>query len=170
MVRRIASGFVAVLILSAAGCTPAMKEYSNADGKFKAQFPGTPKEQSQAQAGIPTKMFGVEEKDGAYMISYTDMPFPGDMPQALIDQSLDGSVEGMIKGGGGTKTGSSSIKLADKHPGRSIDADVPGKGGIMRARIYLVGKRLYQVLVVGKAGFVKSDTATKFLDSFELLP
>ena len=38
--------------------------------------------------------------------------------------------------------------------------------GSLRARIFLVGKRLYQVMAIGTADFANGDAATAFLDSF----
>jgi hypothetical protein len=171
MSRRSSAVIVTVALLALSGCGgPSFKEFSSADGKFKVQMPGTPKETSQTQGDVKLKMFIVEEKNGAYAVMYADLPFPEDLPPAVQAMSLNGSVESMTKGANGKKIASSEIKLADKYPGRSVEADLPDKGGKLNGRIYLVGKRLYQVLVMGKGDFSKSEAATKFLDSFELLP
>ena len=56
------------------------------------------------------------------------------------------------------------------HPGREmwVKAESNGEQGRVHARIYLVGRRLYQMLVAGsEAQFSESD-AEYFLDSFQL--
>ena len=69
---------------------------------------------------------------------------------------------------GGTFKSESKIELDGKHPGREILADIPSKGGAVRARVYLVGTRLYQIMVVGKKGFEESADTLKFLNSLKL--
>jgi hypothetical protein len=39
----------------------------------------------------------------------------------------------------------------------------------MRCRVYLVGKRLYHVLVIGTNDYATSKEADKFLESFRLV-
>jgi hypothetical protein len=145
------------------------KEFSSKDGKFKAQFPGEPMTKTIDAAGVKAKTFTVEEKNGGYVVSYADLPIPADEGADLIEKRLDGSRDGMVKNIRGTLTGEKKIKLADKYPGREITADLPGKKGVIRARIYIVGKRLYQVLVIGTEDTAKSADATKFLESFQLI-
>lgn len=41
--------------------------------------------------------------------------------------------------------------------------------GQIRARIYLVGNRLYQVMVIGTDSYTTSSGANAFLDSFKLI-
>jgi hypothetical protein len=62
-------------------------------------------------------------------------------------------------------TSASRTTLDGKYPGRNVEAELPDKKGILRARIYFVGQRLYQIVVLGKNQLVDSKDATKFLDS-----
>ena len=55
----------------------------------------------------------------------------------------------------------------DGNPGRSFSADA-GANGRLKARIYLVKNRLYQVFVGGSQDKVSDADAQKFLDSFKL--
>src|SRR5262249_35408647 len=55
-----------------------------------------------------------------------------------------------------------------KHPGREIVIALPEKGRFYRARIFLVGTRLYQVVAMGPEDFARGKPADRFLDSFKL--
>ena len=42
------------------------------------------------------------------------------------------------------------------------------KQGLTRGKVFLKGRRLYQIFVMGTESFANSASATKFLDSFKL--
>jgi hypothetical protein len=166
--------FVAVLgvgLLSAEACKKEFKEFSP-DGKFKVLMQGAPREDTQfatggeGQMGAFVKSWTVEQGDGAYSVSVTDLPGPH-RPES--DPVLDGAVRGLSTGVGGTVTSNSKVTLAGKYPGRAFEGTVPKKSGVMQARIYLVNDRLYQLLAIGKKSFIDSAEAARFLDSFQLL-
>lgn len=144
-------------------------EFSSAACKFKAKFPGTPKEQSQMAAGVQMKMFATESRNGVFAVSVADMPIPANEPAEKIDERLDGAQAGVIKNVNGTLKDSKKVKLADKYAGRDFTATISKPmEGLIRARVYLVGKRLYQVMVMGTEDFVKSKDADQFFESFAL--
>ena len=152
------------------GCGKAeFKPFNSAAGKFSCEFPGSPKEQSQSVSGTQMKMFSVEERTGAYMVAYADMPIPANETPAEIQARLDGSRDGMVQNMKGTFKSESKIELNGKHPGREVQADLPKENAGVRARVYLVGTRLYQIMVVGKKGFTDSAEATRFLNSLKLM-
>jgi hypothetical protein len=119
-------------------------------------------------AGVTAKTFSVEDKNGAFVVTFADLPIPGDEGAELLEKRLDGSRDGMVGNIKAKLTGDKKIKLAGKYPGREVTADLPGKKGVIRARIYVVGKRLYQVMVIGTSDTANSGDATKFLESFQL--
>jgi len=156
-----------VVALSAAAHADDKPSASN-DGKFTAKFPGTPKEQTQEAAGVTLRMFALEEKAGAYMVAYADMPIPGNETAKETEARLDGSRDGMVKNMGGKLTEEKKATLG-KHPSREIFADLPAlPDGKVRARVFIVGTRLYQVMVVGTKEFFEAKGAVAFLDSLEL--
>jgi hypothetical protein len=155
--------------LVAAGCGTEFKEFSP-DGKFKVLLPGTPKEQNQSAMGLTVKAWSAEEKNGAYIISATDLPAAlVGQGAAQLEQQLDGARSGALANSGAKLTSEKKITLAGKYPGRHIEADVPAKNGKMKMRVYIVGNRLYSMIAVGNGSWADSADATKFLDSLELV-
>ena len=159
--------FRAVALVVVAVAT-ADKPFASKDGKFTAKFPGTPKEHTQQAAGVKLYLFALENKDGAYMAAYADMPIPQNETDKEIETRLDGSRDGMVANMKGKLTDEKKIKLDGKHLGREVFADLPAKDGKVRARVYFVGTRLYQVMVVGKNDLLEAKATTEFLDSLTL--
>jgi hypothetical protein len=60
-------------------------------------------------------------------------------------------------------------ELDQVHPGREIRLSIPAAKGIARCRIFLVGSRLYQVMVVGVPEFADSERSSSVLASFALV-
>jgi len=77
---------------------------------------------------------------------------------------LDGAENGMIQNVNAKLLRSSDTKLANKYVGREVKAELPNKGLVL-ARIYVINRRLYQIVVTGTREWVTSADATKFLDS-----
>jgi len=164
---------VLVLVLAAAagGCQKPMEEFTSQEYKFKAKFPGKPKQEERA-GPFNTKIiaFGTESRDGAYMVGVADMPIPAGEPDRVIQERLDGSVDGAVRNSGGTNQKSNPLTLAGKYPGREFSASIAKpKQGQIRGRIYLVGTRLYQVLVMGTDSYATSSQANDFLNSFQVI-
>jgi hypothetical protein len=169
--RILGVALVSMSLLLATGCGPEqMKPFTSAEGKFTAQMPGTPTEKTQMAAGITFKMYMVETRSGGMVVGVADMPIGANESEAMIQQRLDGARDGAVKNINGTLAGSSQITLAGKYPGRELTANLPENKGILKARIYLVGARMYQVMVLGNAAYVNSENAGKFFDSFSVNP
>jgi hypothetical protein len=163
-------------LLAFAGCkrvdldnTP-IREFRSAEGRFTVQVPGSPKEESQTVLGMTMKVYTVEGHDGAFAVSYADVPIGDNESSWQISQRFDGARDGMLRNAGGKLTREYALTLQGKYRGRGIDADVPAKNGKLRARVYIVGKRFYQLLVVGTKERVESANATRFLDSLTVTP
>lgn len=166
---------VACALFLMTGCGKAeFKEFTSAAGKYKAEMPGKPKEETQNTPSpdgrqIALNVASVQQKDGVYVVMYSDLPIPAGESDAKIQERLDGSREGALKNINGKLTKETKITLADKYPGRDIEAELPGGKGSLRVKIYMVGTRLYQVMVVGTATWVASADSARFLDSFALV-
>ena len=74
-----------------------------------------------------------------------------------------------MKGAGGRIKTEKSVKLNGKHPGRDIVFEVikpiQATGYL---RMYMVGKRFYQTLVVEPAAHPDQASVDKFLESFKV--
>src|SRR5262245_25790394 len=106
MIRKLSSVFLVCGLLAMAGCgSREFQDFTSAEGKFKVQFPGKPKESSQpAPAGATMKSFAVEERNGVFVVSYGDMPFPENEPDAKVQDRLEGAVLGSVQATGGKLT------------------------------------------------------------------
>jgi hypothetical protein len=137
------------------------------DGKFRAEFPGDPKQMNQNAKGIDVRMWAYEKSPmEVWMLSVNDMPGPSNNAQAEF--VLKKSAEGQYAGMKGTMRNSSKTQLAGKYPG--IETEGSGPLGVqIRSRIYLVGSKMYQLLALGNQAMVDSDDTKKFFDSFQIV-
>jgi len=148
----------------------AEDKFSSKEGKYTIQFPGQPKESAQ-EVDTPAgklKMFItlVEvNKDNGFLVIHNDYAVhpAKEKAQTVLVAVRDGN-----KGPTGKVIEDKEITYGTNMiPGRAFLLE---KGGVyIRARVYLHGKRLYQILVAGKKKEdVTSKGADKFLDSFEI--
>jgi hypothetical protein len=105
-----------------------------------------------------------------YALSYIDLPIPAGEPKATIQKRLDGARDGMVRNLRGTLVSSSRITLQKKYPGRQVQATLPTAQQFLHGRVYLVGTRLYLILVSGPKEWATSAEATRFLDSLVVTP
>ena len=105
------------------------------------------------------------------MVMYADYP-PHLIHAGNRDGGLDGACQGMVSEAQLVTLSKVPITL-NGHPGREVTFDSqPGRPGgkvVGRARLYLVGNRLYQVLIAGPDGRVSPETIDSYLNSFALL-
>ncbi len=179
IVSAVAIGIYAVAAIALAqairgvNLTPS-QVFTSQTGKFSISAPVSLKETTQSvdtQIGpIELHMFSADASNASYMVGYSDYP------AEIVNQSdpqkmLDGSGQGMAQNMGGTIVTANQISL-NGNPGRElvVTATSQNQKITVKANIYLVGNRLYQVMI----GLLSSDfnetTADSFLKSFKLLP
>jgi hypothetical protein len=147
---------------------PKPGEFVSAEWGFIAKFPSEPKTQRPQAAGGALTTFSVEAKDRVLMVVAADAPVGDDESAAQTQARLQSGQDRAIAGFGGTLKSSSEVTLAG-HPGREFTAAITKPVvGQVRGRVYLVGKRLYQVMAVGPAAYVNSADARALFDSFRL--
>lgn len=163
--------FMLFHVVLVAGCSKPTP-YDSATGKFTAEFPGSPKEQSQAMptplGTITAYIVGYESRSAAYMVMYADYP-QSHVQSTSADEILDGACDGAASNINGRVISKTPITIGN-HPGRElrVSATHEGKQVEVRNRVYLVGNRLYQVLVTSAPGGTQDSTANRFVDSFKL--
>jgi hypothetical protein len=151
----------------------AWQQLASPDKEFVIKMPGTPKTDVQdvptAVGVVQLHTFTVDKGDSVYLVGY------GDYPESLVRNAdvsamLDGARDGALANSGGTLIAEQQIQLQG-YPGRElwIEATVEGEKGLARARMYLVGARLYQVLVGGSNAHFSESAAETFLNSFLLV-
>lgn len=159
--------FCCMLII--AGCQEKpFQPYKSPDGKFEAQFPGDPQIKMAGSAGVVVKMYSVSTFNREFMVGWSDLPIPkweteGRTKSRLFD-GRDGALEAVkAKSNGTTKT----ILLDNRFPGIEFGGVADDKH--VRARAYLVGHRMYQVVLVGRNAELTTDaSAEEFFNSFKV--
>src|SRR5262249_10664298 len=113
--------------------------------------------------------FQVRTGDDYFAVMYND--FPADkIKGANPDNMLNGGRDRAVANVKGKLISEKKISLGKaKYPGRELMIQIPGSPLSVRQRMYLVENRLYQTIVVGTEGVVKSNLADKFHDSFKLV-
>jgi len=152
------------------------KEYSSAEGRFSILFPGTPKEETKSLdvQGAKFKLHIHKLKTfSEYGVIYADYPIPLDDPD-VAKRVLDNGARGAASSVNAELLSVTEISIGG-HPGRLLTERLPD-GSALKAKMYLVGQRLYQIAVtMPKAesgpdgGKALEKFADKFLDSFKLV-
>lgn len=169
--RRCILMFATVLIATAV--TPAigdekLTEYRNDTGKFKILFPGKPSMSTVKGMGdVMVQVFAVESGGSAYTINYYDSPNP--LRDEDSPKLLDGEIDGFYKALAGKKATQKEIKLQDKHKGAEHTGTITKPADLsVRGRTFIVGQRVYNVLLLGPPNFVTAKPAQQYLDSFQV--
>ena len=156
---------------------PNWKEYSYAEGRFSILFPGIPVDETQVVdvgPGVQMKLRIHKHKAVAESsVMYADYPMPVDDP-AVAKSVLDAGARGAAASINAEMLELKEISL-DGHPGRYMKERLTSKE-IMRAKMYLVGQRLYQLAITTPAEEGMSEKmkkhyealADKFLNSFKV--
>ena len=159
-----------LMVLAAAGLagcgrSPAGRLYRSEDGNFGVAMPGTPKETQQVAGTIPIHVLTAEDGAGvAFNVTYNDVPADLATPEKA-NGVLDRTTSGLAAGGRNRIIEAQPLRLVG-HPGREVEFAAGTRRGT--SRIYLIGPRLYQVMVVAP-GATLPPAAESFLDSFRLL-
>lgn len=164
---------VAVLGLLLAGCgdkkeeTGGWTKVTSKDGGFSVLMPKQPTKSSQevnTKAGPTTlHMYMVEYPSMAYAVMYNSVPGTIADPEESLDRARDGAVKSF----GGVLVTDRKITL-EGNPGREVRVK-GGKDMMITFRHYVVGNKLYQLMVSYPEGYDASDQVKKFMNSFELI-
>lgn len=138
--------------------------------EFSVTLPGTANkkemvEQSNSGA-VKVTVWGVQTSNAFFAVSIADYPtgIDGDVLGRVRDGAM-ASVQATV--GKDVPLVINSGNLKKKYPGREFDANT--KTGIkLAARLFLVDKRLYQMICVSPSGSFSSADFKQFADSFKL--
>jgi regulation of enolase protein 1 (concanavalin A-like superfamily) len=166
---RVASLCAFVLVAAVGAQEPP---YSSREGNYRVTFPSAPKTAKQVLPGpggakITAYTTAAKDRDGAmYSVNYAEYA-------TATEAMLDSAVDAMIKSARMRPVARKEFAL-DGHPGRDVRFEVdPPRGtkekGVGQARCFLVGKRIYQVLVIGPESKLSADAMQAFVGSFALV-
>jgi hypothetical protein len=149
------------------------QSYTSSDGSFEVLLPSTPQTMTQSMPleswSLDLHVLIAQDATEEYMVVYSDYPDGFIERLSNRDALLEGVQQGFVQGMEATVLSDRALSL-ERYPGREIRYSTErGVTGI--ARFYLVGKRLYQVVVRNGEGGSQNLTqsAQQFLDSFELI-
>jgi hypothetical protein len=158
-----------VVALGGLAAADDWKTHKSAAGHYSALFPGTPREATQrAETGLDVHIAKLEHNDVAYVVEVASVP-KDVLAKQQPEQFLDNAEKNALERSKGKLVSKRDITTADGHAGREIVVDAP-RGVEMTLHAFLVGERLYQVLVVVRKGKGAPEDATRFLGSFTLQP
>ncbi|OGJ42881.1 hypothetical protein A3B60_01770 [Candidatus Peregrinibacteria bacterium RIFCSPLOWO2_01_FULL_39_12] len=148
------------------------EEFVSEDGNFKINFP---KEPEVSTSTVPTEVGDIamytfmyeESVTKVYLVSYAEYPTEL-MKSADSKELLKGSKDGQVANlGEGAKVDEEKEITIGKYPGTYFKAN--GGGFYVAAKNYLVGNRLYQLVIMRDGSYPSDEDVKGFLDTFELL-
>jgi hypothetical protein len=164
-------------ILLVTGCSQQAKPksaqpdwtvFSPKDGGYSVMLPGEPTERSlphdTEEGRTVSTLYELTREDFKYVVGY--MNYPISVEAANRDKFLSMVAESGITSAGGTVIGNTAISL-DGSPGREVTGEI--KGFSYRSRVYLVGKRVYLLIVWLPPNSTDSENAAKFFKSFKII-
>jgi hypothetical protein len=152
---------------------PGWERYTSTDGGFQVLFPGKPTEDegtadtSVGAIAYRSASLAVTEGESttSYVVTHAEVP---PQLQALPANELLTQAQKIVADVQGFAVEQSNPIDQDGSVGVELTA---AQGELRaRARLFVVGKRSYQVIVTGTQQEVDSEDATRFLDSFQLTP
>lgn len=146
-----------------------LKEFKSPDNSFTVMLPKDVREEKQAvntQLGpIEFLSYNAKAKHQQFTIAYSDYPdsfVAATDPKILLDGSRDGAVRNIQ----GTLLSETIIDLKG-HAGRELRIEGPQKI-VLKSRIYLVGKRLYQIMAVSEPDHSFDKKIDEVFSSFKI--
>jgi len=152
------------LCVSVSGAAAMVSVAPRAAG-FYVEMPGDPSYRSEhvtlgGGQSVLQHYYAVSDGSCAYLVAYADMPSARDANQ-LINEVRDGQAEG-FEGRVVAETSTSVNGM----PGRKVR--IEGGGVTAYTRIYVAGRRIYQVIFMVRNGQPIPAEANHFLNTFQI--
>jgi len=146
-----------------------LKKFSSLEGRFSVLLPNENVERSSFEDtrinGAEANVFTLKAGKAVYLVKYADLS--GSLDNiSTVEKILDSACNDKAAGVNGTLSRKLEISI-DGFLGREIKVDTPEQ--TIRARLYLVKQRLYQLEVIVPLDEGESKAVTTFLDSFKLI-
>lgn len=169
-IKPVLSGLAVVLLLGAEGA-PALKEHTSREGGFSVRVPGDMREAVKSvtrdgKAGTQRTYTCSPDPKVTYLVLVRDRPDLVEAGSEAVEKELEAAPRLAAQALKGKLLGEKPITLGE-HPGREFQVEC--KEGLYRARVYVVGGRLYEVTVLAPREVATSKTADEYLQSLKLL-
>lgn len=172
--RTLLSIVVVASLLAACG-GPSWQEIKAPEGGFRINMRSDPlveKHDLQTPIGKVTGYwYSTEQQGSVFGVGYADYPaeFVSNAPPqkvlAIVRESWLKRIDGKLQGDG------TELRL-EGNPGMEFIATgkFKGRDAYLRGRLYLVGNRLFQVVVLGDKETIPLSDINQFMGSFKLTP
>jgi hypothetical protein len=160
-----------------AGCSrewPGWSRFEPPDQSFSVALPGTPQFDERTvdhpRGPITMSRYAVDRSAGGFfwVITY-DLP-AGTSALAESQMVLRDAQQQLVASAGGELV-HEGVESLRGNPGRSVEISIGDDrvagGGVMRARIYIIGQRLYQLVAAAPAGEQGAVESEHFFTSFQ---
>lgn len=160
---------VLLVALTASAQTPAdWVKFSPPGSPFTILLPSEPKEEkttTESPVGPYTTYLysSVSPERGIYLVGWVDYD---PKFQFGVQAELEANRDNFVKSLKATLLSTTPIKLGT-HPGIEFEAELPEKFDIV-SRVYIVGRRPYQLIAVTPVGSDVSAQRERFFSSFQL--
>lgn len=137
------------------------------DGNFSILMPELARDQSETNPSpngpYTTHLFRAKTARSMFLVGWVD--YAPDF-NFVVQSELQANRDNFVKGLKATLITTTKITM-DGHPGLEFTAETPE--AIYKSRVYVVGRRPYQLIVGTTKGQDDSDNVSRFFDSFQLL-
>lgn len=150
--------------------TKVARKYESVEGKYKVSLPAKP-ELSTTElnaAGVKFKMHmaTVEGEAATQCVIHIELPEIAVKPTTR--RQMESARDRAVKDAAGQLVWDRVWYFGGNHEGRDFLIRT-GEGDHMRIRVFVVGKRMYQLAYLGTKVGCESKATTAFFDSFELV-
>ncbi len=151
--------------LTAANAAP-LTQVASRDGGFTINMPAQASDEVTTLAnGVELHQFTATEGDAAYIVGYSTIGY--DVSGVSNDDTFDTAISGALEAINGHATSTQDFS-SQGFPARQAKGygTKNGINFVMTYRVYRVGNRLYQVMLVSPSNEAWPSDATDFFNSF----
>lgn len=143
--------------------------YHSEEGRFSVSFPGEPEsktEQVETPVGtLEFVMYSAGSRKTGFIVAYVDYSQEV-MKDADAKKMLDGARDGAVRNVNGRLGTEKELDFYGK-PGKEFEILAP-KNAIIKARLILIGNRLYQMMAISQSRDILEEKTPMFFDSFRV--
>lgn len=147
---------------------PAWEKFTSEPGRFSVMLPGKPEENKQSadspNGPYTTTIFMLRAPGAIYIAGWVDYDPKFNFG---VQAELEANRDNFVKALKAVVTETKQIKYGT-HPGIEFTAE--GETMFIRSRVYVIGRRPYQLIAVVAKGDRTSPDIDKFLTSFSITP
>jgi hypothetical protein len=139
---------------------------SSEEGQFSVLFPEAVEDQSKTEQSTKgpytTHLFVAKTSKGVFLVGWVDYDPSFNFG---VQSELEANRDNFVKGVSATLVSTSKITF-NGHPGLQFTAETPDV--VFRSRVYIIGRRPYQLIAGTRKGQNDSENVARFFESFQL--